>query len=297
MMLILRMIKNNLLQKIVPDYFFIRRRYKKVHGKKLNLKNPTAFTEKIQWLKLYDRSALLTKCADKIEVREYVKTKIGKEYLIPLLYSSRNPETIPYSQLPSRYIIKTNHGSGTNIIVINNEIEIDNTKYDFDKELISKVLIQWMSTNMYYNTREWEYKNIIPHFLIEELIKDETNNDILNDYKIYCFNGQPVYIQTIFDRQTSVKETWYDINWKLLDLHYFSDRKKIIEKPENLDEMINVAKKLAKDFIYVRVDLYSVKNKLFFGELTFHPFGGLMKFHPEEWDYILGGHLKLPIDK
>jgi hypothetical protein len=150
-----------------------------------------------------------------------------------------------------------------------------------------------MDFNYYYPSREWEYKKIKPCIIVEKLLQDESKNDILNDYKIHCFNGKPLYIQTIFDRNTEVKEDWYDINWNLLDVYYFSPIKKHIPKPKVLNELLKLSAILSKDFSYVRVDLYISQNKIYFGELTFHPYGGFMKFRPQEFDKILGDQLIL----
>jgi hypothetical protein len=130
--------------------------------------------------------------------------------------------------------------------------------------------------------------------VVEKLLTENDNDLLLNDYKIYCFDGVPHYIQTIFDRQTNVKETWFDTNWQIQDVWYFSPERKSIDRPNLLEEMVSVAKKLAKPFPYVRVDLYIHRNKIFFGELTFSPYGGFMKWHPPTWDKKLGDLLKLP---
>ena len=283
--------------KIMSDRAFIKSQYRRVFGTKPNLNNPKTFTEKIQWMKLFDRNPVYTICADKFKVREFVSERIGDEFLIPLLYVTDKPKDIPFDKLPSEYILKTNHTSGYNMICKGGKISFFSKEYEFDKIQIIGTLEQWLDNNVFYQNREWEYKNIPPKILIEEILHDESNNDLLNDYKIHCFSGKPCYIQTIFDRNEGVKENWFDIEWRPVDLYYFSRDKKQIEKPGNLEELINTAKKLAKGFNYVRVDLYSINKKILFGELTFHPYSGLMKFQPQEWDKKLGGLLKLPIDE
>nr|WP_319512548.1 ATP-grasp fold amidoligase family protein [uncultured Draconibacterium sp.] len=283
--------------KIMSDRAYIISQYRKVFGINPNLKNPDSFTEKMQWLKLYDKNPLYPICADKYKVRDFVKERIGEDFLIPLLYATDQPKNIPFEKLPAEYIIKTNHTSGYNMIYNNGKISFFGKDYKFDKTQIISTLSRWLNKNVFYQNREWEYKDIPPKILIEELLHDESNNDLLNDYKIHCFNGKPCYIQTIFDRNEGVKENWFDTDWKPVDLYYFSANKKQIEKPGNLSELLNVAEKLAKDFNYVRVDLYSINKKILFGELTFHPYSGLMKFQPQEWDKKLGDLLKLPIDE
>jgi len=282
---------------IFSDKSIIKRQYKKHHGFNPNIKNPRRFTEKIQWLKLYDRNPILTLCADKYMNREFVKKRIGSEYLIPLIYATDHPADIPFDQLPAEYFIKTNHTSGYNMIIKNGFVYYFSEIIPFNKKQIKKTLKKWLKKNVYYSNREWEYKNIKPKIIIEELLHDESNNDVLNDYKIHCFDGNPLYIQTIFDRMEGIKENWFNINWEPIDLYYFTDKRKKIEKPSNLSELLDVARKLAHGFSYVRVDLYSIKGSILFGELTFHPYSGIMKFQPDEWDYKLGNLLKLPIDE
>jgi hypothetical protein len=274
---------------MLSDKTFIKRQFKKTFGYELNLKHPKTFTEKIQWLKLNDRTSLQTLCADKLSVRDYIKEKIGEQYLIPLIYYTNNAKELILDKLPDYpVIIKTNHGSG-GVIIVKDKQSIDIRKIQ------QKLKIQ-LNQNYYTRSKEWEYKNIKPCIIVEQLLQDESNNDILNDYKVHCFNGSPQYIQTIFDRTIEVKENWYDAKWNLLDVHYFSPIKKYLPKPKLLNELLNVATILSTDFIYVRVDLYISNNQIYFGELTFHPYGGFMKFHPQEFDKILGDKLKLPIE-
>lgn len=277
----------------MSDKAYIKSQYRSVFGKELNLESPKNFTEKMQWLKLYDRNPLYPLCADKFRVRDFVSERIGEEYLIPLIHATDDPETIPFNVLPKKYIIKTNHTSGYNMIYKDEKIHFFDKVEEFNERKVVKILNSWLKKNIFYENREWEYKKILPKVVVEELLADDVNNGVLNDYKIHCFNGQPKFIQTIFDRNKKVKENWFDLNWNSIDLHYFSKFKKQIEKPSNLQELLRVARILSKDFNYVRVDLYSIKGKVLFGELTFHPYSGLMKFKPSEWDVKLGDLLQI----
>ncbi|MDY0402706.1 ATP-grasp fold amidoligase family protein [Sulfurovum sp.] len=280
------LIKNNRL----TDQEYIQKRYKECLQRNVNLKNPTLFTEKIQWLKLNDRNDLYTKCADKYLVRNYVEEKIGSQYLIPLVSMTEDFNDVNQDKLPDYpVIIKTTHDSGGTFIV--------NDKKTFDFKRLQGELSQRLKNNFYYLNREWEYKNIKPRIIVEKLLKDDSGNKQLNDYKIYCFHGKPMFIQTIFDRGVETKEDWYDRNWKLLDVYYFSPLKKHVEKPQVLEELLSVAEKLSQDFPYVRVDLYVVNNQIYFGELTFRPYGGFMKFVPESFDVELGQHLNIKNEK
>jgi hypothetical protein len=272
--------------KNLTDEEFIKLRYKINLNKEINLTEPILFTEKIQWLKLNDRNELYTQCADKYLVRRYVEDKIGSNYLIPLLFETKDYQDIKSSNLPEYpVIIKTNHDSG-GVFIIDDKNSINFLKI---RREIKKRLLK----SHYSISREWEYKNIKPRIIVEKLLKDSSGNNQLNDYKIYCFHGEPTFIQTIFDRGNETKEDWYDTNWNLQDAYYFSAKKKYVKKPKQLDELLKVAKKLSKDFPYVRVDLYIVDNKIYFGELTFRPYGGFMKFVPESFDNDLGKYLDL----
>lgn len=279
-------LKNNQLS----DQEFIQKKYQAFIGHKCNFDTPKTFTEKIQWLKLHDRRDVYTQCADKFAVRKYVEEKIGSQYLIPLLFVTDNYKEINENTIPDiPCIIKTTHDSGGTYLI--------QDKKNANIPKLQKELKKRLSKNFYYLNREWEYKNIKPQVIIEKLLKDNSGNDQLNDYKIYCFNGKPKFIQTIFDRGVNTKEDWYDTEWNLLDVSYFSPNKKYVEKPKLLPELLAVAKKLAKDFPYVRVDLYITNNQIYFGELTFRPYGGFMKFQPESFDLELGQYLNLNCGK
>jgi hypothetical protein len=270
----------------LSDEDFIQMKYVQKFGKKADLKNPLLFTEKIQWLKLNDKNDLYTKCADKYSVREYVKEKIGSQYLIPLVFKTENYKDINEDKLPNYpVIIKTTHDSGGTFIIQN--------KKEFDFKILQNKLKKLLSKNFYYLNREWEYKNIKPRIVVEKFLEDDSKNKQLNDYKIYCFHGKPMFIQTIFDRGIETKEDWHDTNWNPLDSYYFTSNKKYLKKPILLNEMLNIAEVLSQDFPYVRVDLYISNSQIYFGELTFRPYGGFMKFIPESFDLKLGDYLNL----
>lgn len=272
--------------KRLNDVTYINKLYKNILGKDLNIDSPESFTEKLQWLKLNDRNDLYTLCADKFMVRNYVEKRIGSQYLIPLYYYTENFRDICIEKLPKEpVIIKTTHDSGGTFIVTN--------KNSTNIKKIQKELSIRMKKNFFYLYREWEYKNIKPMIIVEKLLSDSNNNSSLNDYKIHCFNGKPKFIQTIFDRGISTKEDWFDTEWNQIDVYYFSPTKKHTQKPSLLNELLYVAEKLSQDFPYVRVDLYIANNKVYFGELTFRPYGGFMKFKPSSFDYELGRYLKL----
>ncbi|RLA82598.1 MAG: glycosyl transferase [Epsilonproteobacteria bacterium] len=286
------MFKSNYLKKIkyylryifISDETYIKYKFKKYFGYELDFKNPRTINEKLQWLKLYDRTSLHTKCADKFEVREYVEDKIGSKYLIPLIFDTFNPEDINIDKLPDFPVVaKTNHARGVCIIR-------DKKKEDFIN--IQKKLTEELKNNFYYRTREWQYKNIKPRIIVEKLLLDE-NNNIPYDYKIWCMNGKVQMFQVDTGKDGEHIITFYDKDFKKLDFrkNYPTDNMK---KPKTLSKMIELAEVLSVDFYFVRVDLYTINNKVYFGELTFHPEGGFGKFTPHNADLKLGNILTLP---
>lgn len=277
------------------DAIILKHRYKKKMGKSLNLANPRTLNEKINWLKLNDRTPLHTLCADKYSVREYVSAKIGESYLVPLYYHTNNTrEILPKNIHQFPCIIKTNHDSGGGIFIRN--------KDDVDWFGSQKKLRERMKKNYYTQSREWQYKNIKPSIIVEQLLQDQ-NGDIPLDYKLHCFNGRVRMISVDIGRGTEKHyRNWYDRNWKREPYKWsspkgmgkFTDpRKEDVPKPSTLDEMIRLSEILSVPFDYVRVDWYDVDGKLYFGELTFHHDGGTKPILPEKWDFKLGNELRI----
>jgi hypothetical protein len=258
---------------------FLNQRYLTFYGKDLNLSNPERFSER-----LFHRMIMLnrhgnrvfTRLSDKLLVREYVRQKIGRDYLVDLFWHGLDPNKIPFDTLPSRCVAKTNHGCGYNMIL----------EKPVDRDEVVKKLEEWMKSNYYWENREYQYYHIKPQILIERYLDDEEPDGPL-DYRLWCFGGQPEVIQV--DNHEHSINPFYDVSWKKLPLHY---RDKFIEcdvqKPANLAEMIMIASGLSSTFDFVRVDLYNVRGKIYFGELTFTPVAGLFKLKPESWDAILG---------
>ncbi len=270
----------------LSDEYFIKIRYKWKLWKFPNINNPKLFTEKIQWLKINDRNKLYTICADKYKVREYIAGTIWKGFLIPLVFETKNIEDINKKKLPDYpVIIKTNHDSWWSTAIINKEkIDYKTLRWDLKRKL---------SRNYYYAWREREYRNIEPRIIIEKLIKDSSWNNLLNDYKIYCFNWEPKYIQTIFDRWDNTRETWYNKDREIQNIHYYSNKQKEVPCPKNFKLMLEIARKLSKPFAYVRVDLYNINGKILFWEMTFHPYWWFMKWQPKSIDTEFWKMIKL----
>lgn len=261
--------------------------YKKVTKKKLNLKEPKLFNEKLMYLKLNDyyKNELISNCADKYKVREYVKS-CGCEEILNDLYGVYNEASeINWNELPNKFVLKCNHGCGFNIICDDKE------KLNYEES--SKKLEQWMKEKFGYETVEIHYTQIKPKIICEKYL--ETSAGFLpNDYKIYCFNGVPKIILVCTERSTGTKLTFFDLNWKIMDIvveKYKTNN--IPQKPENLQEMIEYATKLSRPFKFVRVDFYNYEGKVVFGELTFTPAGCHALYYNEKGNKLLGDMLEI----
>mgnify|MGYP001273656017 CR=1 FL=1 len=272
---------------IISDKSYAKKRYYKTFSKNLNLKSPETFNEKIQWIKLYDRNPLMNELADKYKVRNYVKEKIGEKYLNNLLgvYNSYYDFNKDLNNLPDKFIIKANHGSGWNEFI---------DKNSYDSKLIKEKINFWLKSNYYYKGREWNYKNIKPLIICEELIQTIPNkHSTPNDYKVFCFNGDPLFIQVDSNRFDIHNRNLYDKNWELIQVELaFPNIQKDMPPPKNLDKIIHLAKILAQGFNFVRIDFYD-ENKIIFGEFTFYPGNGFEKFVPQKYDEYFGQFLNI----
>lgn len=273
---------------LISDEKLIKKKFKEKLGREVELNNPIKFNDKLQWLKLYWHDPLATKCADKYEVREFVKERIGEEYLNELYGVYNSVEEIDLDKLPKSFVLKATHGSGWNIICK------DKNKMNWNVEF--KKMKRWLRKNYYYQGKhEWVYKDIKPRIICEKYLSEE-NGQPPNDYKIFCFNGEPKLIQVDIDRFTSHRRNFYDLNWnfKNIEILYPNNPNYQIPKPSCLDEMLDLSRKLSKDFPHVRVDFYVIENRIIFGELTFFHESGLGQFRPEEFELEMGEWLELP---
>ncbi|NIJ44307.1 hypothetical protein FHR24_000746 [Wenyingzhuangia heitensis] len=283
--------------RIVSDKTYIEKMFKQKMGYDLDLKNPITLNEKLQWLKLYDRTELHTICADKLLVRDYVKKEIGEEYIIPLLFFTDNPEEITYDDLSTEpFIVKANNSSGE-VLKFRNRDEVDLPS-------LKLKLKSWLGSNYYYYTKEWQYKNIKPFILFEKLLIEKSFIESIEDFKVHCFMSEPKIISTDIGRGTDNHiRNWYNTDWNLEPFNWSSnyegvlraktDRNTVIKKPKNLDKMIEFSRLLAKPFKYVRIDWYEVNGHLFFGEITFHHASGFRPIEPKEYDEKFGDMVKL----
>lgn len=271
--------------RFLPDSIMLPLQYRMKLGRKLNLKNPQRFTEKLQWYKMNYRNPVMHQCVDKYLVREYVMSKGLDSILVPLIGKYDNLDQIDWNTLPDQFVIKTTHGGGgLNVIVCD-----DKSKLSME-DVKKKIVFDPHSVMVNGLGREWAYYGLSFGIVVEELLINRENPVAgINDYKIFCYGGHAKYIIVDVDRYIGHKRNFYDRDWN--NLHVTSDcpaSDREIERPENLDEMLKVAEKLSEDFPYVRVDLYSVDGKVFFGELTFYPWSGYVQYTPDEADFWFG---------
>lgn len=271
----------------IPDSIMLRLQYWMQTGRKLNLKNPKRFTEKLQVYKMRYRNPNMLRCTDKYEVRSYVMAKGLGNYLIPLIGIYDSIEDIDFKTLPYQFVAKTTDGGGGNqVLVVRDKAKLSYN--DFVNQLN-----KWMNMPKPKPVgREWAYENHYPRrILIEQLIGNGINKDI-PDYKFFCFNGVPRYCQVIQNRSTNETIDFYDMEWHRMPFYGLNPKcrpaAKPVAKPQKLDQMKEIAKTLSKDFPFARIDLYDVAISVYFGEITFYPASGYGVFTPDEWDMILG---------
>lgn len=285
--LLKKAIKKGIFKKL-RDESYLKLLYRVYMGKPLHLTNPVTYNEKLQWLKLYDRNPLYTKMVDKYEAKNYVADQIGKEYITPTLGVWNHPEDIDFDLLPDRFVLKTTHDSGGIIIV--------DKKTGYDRNKINLFFNERLSHSTYEIQREWPYRNVPKRIIAEQYMEDEKTHE-LRDYKFFCFDGEVKAMFIATDRQSD-KPTAFDFfdpdfNW--LDIRHGHPNAEIKpEKPINFELMKRLSAKLSEGFPQVRVDLYEINGKVYFGELTFFHHGGIVPFDPEKWDRIFGEWIKLP---
>lgn len=274
----------------LPDKWYLSLRYRFKMGHWINWKNPKKFTEKIQWLKLYDRKPQYTMMVDKFAVKQYVADSIGEEYIIPTIGVWTNSDEINWDSLPNQFVLKTTHGGGGGGVVICKD------KTAFNKESAIAKLNESLASDIYSNYREWPYKNVPKRIIAEKFMAPENSPgsaDIL-DYKFFCFHGEPKFLYVSDSPSHSLQ--FLNTDWTLADFgrNDYHPLNKLPEKPNNLEEMLAIARKLSAGIPHVRVDLYNVDKHIFFGELTMYTGSGYIPFYPKEYDGKLGDLLTLP---
>ncbi len=272
---------------IRDDRTFLRILYYINFEKWPDLDNPQTFSEKIQWLKLYNRKPEYINMVDKYEAKKYVASIIGEEHIIPTIAVYDRAEDIDFDSLPNQFVLKCTHDSGGVVIC--------KDKSSLNKKAAIKKLKKGLNRNFFWQTREWPYKNVQKRIIAEKYMADESGND-LNDYKFFCFNGEPKYCQVISDRSNNMSIDFFDEYWEHQPFHEpktFPFSTKRLKKPKRLDEMLSMAKLLSNSFPFLRVDFYEINNKVYFGELTFYPTSGIGGFEPASWDMSFGKLIQL----
>ena len=279
----LRSVKRRLMRRSDGEDILFQR-YVRVHGKPLNLTNPQKFTEKLfcRMISLNRRhNPIFTQISDKYTARALVGSKVGEQHLVKLLWHGEDPSAIPFDTLPAEYVIKTNHGSAQIIVV----------KGKADRADIISRLSVWLKTNYYWSCREYQYYHIKPRVMIEEYLSNQDGSGPL-DYRFWCFNGIPEVIQV--DNRAHDINPFYDNKWNQLDLYYREGvSRPAIARPMNFEQMNSIASQLSAGFDFVRIDLYNIDGKIYFGEFTLTPTAGELKLRPESWDLKLGEKWKM----
>lgn len=273
----------------LSDRYAVEQQWKRCMDYPLDLEHPKTYNEKLQWLKLHDHNPSYTTLVDKCKVKKWVADKIGEEYVIPTLAVWQNVDDIDISSLPNRFVLKCNHDSGSVIVC--------KDKATFDLNAAKEKFRKALKKNFYYHSREWPYKNVKPCVFAEAYMEDEIAHD-LPDYKFFCFDGEAKFLFIASERMNKNTETrfdFFDRQFNHIDVtngHPNAD--KLPEKPVSYEQMLTHADRLSEGIPHVRVDFYEVNGKVYFGEMTFYHWGGLVPFNPRKWDYIFGDMIKLP---
>lgn len=273
----------------LTDEKFLKKVFKSRIGYALDLNSPKTYNEKLQWLKLYDRKPEYKIMVDKYKVRDYIATKLGEKYLIPLLGVWNDPEDIDFQSLPNQFVLKCNHNSGLGMCICKDKSNLNIAKV---KENLKKGLNQ----DYYMTGREWPYKDVPRKIICEKFMVEEGRND-LRDFKFYCFDGKVKILGIYSDRNSKAptRVDYFDNNFKPLDLRWGYQHSDIPpEKPLKYEEMVLIAEKLATGIPELRVDLYLCGNQIYFGELTFFDGSGFDKIEPKEWDLKMGSWIPVP---
>lgn len=284
------LLKRSYIYKHMSDERAIRLMYWNETGEHVNLEHPTSFNDKMQWLKLHDRRPIYTTMADKYKAKEFAASIIGEQYIVPTYGAWEKAENIEWEKLPKQFVLKCNHGyGGLTGIVICKDIE------HLDKQDAVRRLNKALKRNYFYAGREWPYKNIKPLVMAEKYLGEN-----LQDFRVYCFNGEP---KIIYSYQNVAQEDGtkphlsscdiYDCDWNPMPFHQRTLPCGNVARPKHLKEMIEIASKLSKDVPFLRVDFYE-GERLYLGELTFYPGGGMSSYYPGEWNEILGSWIRLP---
>ena len=282
----------------MDDEAYLRKLYRAHMNRDLNLENPQFYSEKLQWLKLYDHNPVYTQLVDKYRVREYIAEKLGEEYLIPLLGVWDDPDEIDFDALPDQFVLKCNHNSGTGMCICRDKSQLDYGE-------VRKNLRKGIQEDFFLKAREWPYRDVPRKIIAEAYMYEESDVSVdrgLDDYRVYCFNGEPklVYMYqsgtiSVGNRPNIVSCDIFDTQWNHLPFRQKSKNAPVVPlPPAHLDKMLEISRILAENYSFLRVDFYEINGRIYIGELTLFPGGGFSPFYPSEWDGKLGEWVMLP---
>lgn len=277
----------------MDDEKYVKWMFRGKMGKPLDLNNPRTFNEKLQWLKLYHRKPEYTMMVDKYLVREYIKEKLGEEYLIPLLGVWDSPDEIDFDALPNQFVLKCNHNSGLGMYICKD-------KSKMDVEQVKEALRKGLAQDYFSFYREWPYKDVKRRIIAEQYMEEESGSDLI-DYKFYCFNGKPefVYVSQGLSDHATARLSYVWLDWTSTPFYRtdYAPFEEVPPKPKTFEKMLEAAQQLSAEIPFARVDFYEINGRMYFGEITFFPGAGFTTFYPEDWDQKFGEQLKLPEEK
>ncbi len=282
-----RIIKNQQLRldiindlRFIPDEIYLKMVFYIKTGQHLNLTRPVTFCDKQNWLKLHEKNPEYTNLVDKLKVGKYVEEKIGRELMFPILGSWDHYHDINFGTLPDAFVLKCNHDSGS--------VKVIHDKSRINHEELNSFFESRLRINNFVLGREYPYKDVKPKIFAEKYMTPPGHTDI-EDYKFFCFNGEPVILFVATERSSNCKFDFYDMNFNHLDIENIHPQSgKILERPRCFEEMKKIASTLSKGIKFVRIDLYEIEGKVYFGEFTFFHGGGFWPMKPEHWENDLG---------
>ena len=281
--------KLHFVSKLLPDKLYLYCMYRTYVGGKPNFDSPVTYNEKLQWLKLHDRDTRYIGMVDKYEAKRFAAERIGEGHIVKTYGVWNSFDEIDFDSLPNSFVLKCTHDSAGNVIC--------RDKSTFDRRAAEKKIKFCLSRNYFYMGREWVYKNIPPRIIAEEYMEDSKTEE-LRDYKFFAFNGKVKALFIASERQKENEETkfdFFDAEYNHLPVRNGHPNAEVPpEKPENFEKMKKLAEKLSEGSPHLRVDFYEVDGKIYFGELTFSHWSGMVPFEPEEWDKTFGDWIELP---
>ncbi len=275
--------------RFLSEHGYYEYRYRRKYGHPPNYANPRTLSEKLAWMRLYDRDPRYVQLVDKLAVRDWVRERVGEEVLVPLYGVWEKASDIQLDELPERFVLKCNHECGYVVLCKDRD--------QLDWPFVQAQLATRLKMNYYYRYLEWPYLNVTPRILAEELLENEQGGEPL-DYKFYCFDGEPHYLYIVKDRHTKPIRAYFSTDWEPMPFYSPEFMKgplmPALPRPTQFEQMLNIARKLSQGLRYCRVDLYEVREQVFFGEITLICGAGFLTFTPDSYSYSLGDRIKLP---